>query len=295
MRGIYLIAAILLTFGMALSGSAQVPKEPDLDVLFIEQWPIYQGYWHQYPGNLPALVKPGTGGPGKPAEYCYTRDEYESLRKTHPDEGEEITFTAFVANKGGVRVGPSEYVFRVDKRQRMKGELPPLEPGEKTTVAMKWPYKSGRHFVSFEIDPKDKIKEICEVNNEREDPTFGFILTITAGNKGEYPAFNATENLIGSYSFEDWCQHHIDVWNESLAKAVYTSTPNGVSERIRFDGAFSSDDPELPERVHWRLSYRMDMIPKMAKTVDSGLIHELLHQCGISDLYATTFVIRESL
>jgi sugar lactone lactonase YvrE len=299
-----LLTATLIPFFalVSLSLQAEVPKKADLDVLFIEQWPVYPGYGFSYPGNLPVLVKPGTGVPGKPPVYYYTRDEYEANVKTHPVKGEEITFTAFVANKGGVKVGKSDYLFKMDGKVMKKGELPALEPGEKTSVQIKWPYELGRHFVSFEADPNNKSEEICKANNKREDPTFGFVLTITAGNKGEYPAFGNTENMVGSYSFEDWCQAHIDKWREYFRDAKYPSTPDGVQAGVRFNYIFPEDEgAELKAYndkggwCNWRIYWDIDKIPQYAKGIDGGLIHELVHQCGVIDSYQIGFGLLDNL
>ena len=287
-----LLIGLLVPLLGAASGSGEIPAKPDLDVLFIEQWPTYPGYWHHYPGNVPVLLKPGTGTDGTPPESCYTKDEYEALRKTHPDEGEVMTLTAYVANKGGAPSDPTPYEFAVDGRVLKEGELPALDPGEKTAVVLDWGYRAGRHFVSFEVDPGDELDEICETNNRREDPTFGFVLTITAGNKGEYPAFNGTENLVGSYSFEDWCQVHIDEWRRFFREARYPSTPDGVQAGIRFNRIFPEDEGEEWQAYldkggwcNWRIYWDPEKIPEYAKRIDRGLIHELVHQCGIIDSY----------
>jgi hypothetical protein len=96
---------------IAAGAHAQVPAQPDLDVLFIEQWPVYPGYPFVYPGNVPTLVAPGTGYGGKPARLFYTRPEYDATIKANPTAGEEFTLTAYVANKGGAPAPAADYVF----------------------------------------------------------------------------------------------------------------------------------------------------------------------------------------
>jgi hypothetical protein len=291
MRSACLVAAALLP--LATVAYAQVPDQPDLDVLFIEQWPVYPGYGFAYPGNVPTLVKPGTGVGGKAPEYCYTRQEYEALVKTRPADGEQLTFTAYVANKGGAAAPAADYVFKLDDQVLERGTLPALKPGEQKTVAVKWAYQSGRHYVSFEADPDKKIAEISRVNNVRRDPTFGFVLTITAGKGGEYEAFGTTKNMVGTYSFDDWCQAHIDKWREHFRAARYPSTPDGVQADLRFNHIFPLDEgPEYQDYVkrggwvNWRIYWPAEGIRKSyAAGIDNGLIHELAHQCGIIDSY----------
>ena len=282
---------------------ADVPDKPDLSVIFIQRLPRNVDVKFDYPGDIPephcsclSQPEPGRGRfrykpnpkPSNKPAYKMNDTELKEFCRHRPLPGDKIFFTAHVKNQGGAPSPEAPYVFSIDKKAVLKGKIPKLAPGEKTKVSIKWTWKSGDHTVNFKVTPQ--AEEICDKNDEREILADAVSLVTRTTTREVYDAFAATQNMIGSYSFEDWCQHHIDVWNESLAKAVYTSIPNSVSERIRFDGAFSSDDPELPERVHWRLSYRMDMIPKMAKTVDSGLIHELVHQCGIIDLYAMFFM-----
>jgi len=66
-----LTLALLISLALtSLALQAQVSKKPDLDVLFIEQWPAYPGYNYSCPGNLPVLVKPGTGTVRLRSVYC---------------------------------------------------------------------------------------------------------------------------------------------------------------------------------------------------------------------------------
>ena len=98
------------------------------------------------------------------------------------------------------------------------------------------------------MDPDNKIDEICEINNRLTDPTWGIGLTIRAWDEANYKGFRSTPNLWGSYSFEDWCQAHIQEWRKAFREAIYPATPQGILQGIRFDGIFTSlEDPGIAE------------------------------------------------
>ena len=299
----------------AAEDTPPLPQKPDLDVTYISQRPLYPGYWLEYPDDVPTFWVPDPSSPD--GSRVVTKEEYMRLRKYQPAEGEEVTFTAHVRNNGFVSAPETDYRLYIDGRAVGKGKIKALEVGEEATVAYKWNYKEGRHTISCEVDIEDRVEEICEINNRLTDPTWGIGLTIRAWNEANYKAFRSTPNMWGSYSFEDWCQAHIQEWRKAFRQAVYPATPQGILQGIRFDGIFTeANDPALleyrrkdipdilkrlgrpydtfPESARdwlenegcsWRINWKLDDIPNYAKKIDRGLIHELCHQCGIIDLY----------
>jgi streptogramin lyase len=266
----------------------------DLDVTYIQQLPFYPGYAFEYPGNVPTIRDPQSGTDRRERRWFMTRAEADAHGKHHPEPGETITFTAHVINNGGRASPPAEYVFKLDDTVLDRGTLPALAPREETTITTTWPYAAGRHWVGFEVDPDGQIDELSRANNRRRDGTFGFVLTIAAGSEEEYEAFHDTPNMLGTYSFEDWCQAHIDAWREEFRLARYPSTPDGVQAEVRFNGIFrhQTDDPALAAyqaaggHLNWRIIVpRERILREYASVLDWGLVHELVHQCGVIDSY----------
>jgi outer membrane protein assembly factor BamB len=306
---------LLIMALFAHAAFAEVPKLPDLDVTYIQRLPRNMGVAFTYPNDIPTpacqcLTQPQPGkGPFKytphqkkistPPEEI-TVEEMKTACLHAPYPGQKVKFIAHVINHGGISAPAAPYEFLMDGKSMMKGKLPELKQGEEATVSCDWKWKDGDHVVEFKITPT--TEEICRKNDSRADRTNAIALTQKAFSKEVYDAFCNTPNQIGSYSFEDWAQYHIDVWNDKLAKAVYPSTPNGVTERIRFDGVYPPDSPDLKKRAeqgeewtNWTFNWDIADIPRYAKTVDTNLIHELCHQCGIIDIYMISLQAQDNL
>jgi hypothetical protein len=295
---VLLVLSVVFVAQVCLAGEEAAVLGPpkdlcDLDVTFIQQMPFYGGYGFEYPGNVPTMVDWKLWRAKHERRWIFTKAEADAVDKHAPDPGEEMTLTAHVINNGGKASPPAAYVFMLDDRVLKKGTLPALEPRAETTVEVKWPYETGRHWVSFEADPENKVPEVCEANNKRRDGTFGYVLTIATNTPVEYEAFHDTKNLVGSYSFEDWCQAHIDEWRKFFHEAKYPATPDGVQAEVRFNAIFR--DKDAPEEkayeraggwLNWRIGWsREGILASYAAGIDRGLIHELCHQCGIIDSY----------
>lgn len=298
--------AVVIILGAAASVAfAQVPNLPDLDVTYIQRVPRNVGVAFEYPNDIPkpgctCLSQPEPGrGPftykpqpkptSKPVEEMTVQQMLQACRHW-PTAGQQVTFIAHIKNHGGAPAPPAPYVFLIDDKPVSQGSLPEVAPGAEATASCKWKWQDGDHTVEFRLTPQSA--EICSANDRRADRTNAVSLTIQAYTQEVYDAFANAPNMLGSYSFEDWCQAHIDKWNENLAAAVYPATPKGVTERIRFDGIFAPDSPDLAKRlaegegINWRIDWKIDDVPRYATGIDWGLIHELCHQCGIIDLYA---------
>jgi len=287
------------------------PQKPDLDVTYISLRPLYAGYYLAYPNDVPTfwVVDPNAAD----GKREVSREEYQELIKFQHAKGDDVTFTAHIRNNGFAPSPETQYRLYIDDRELQRGTIEALDPDEEAIVQYKWIYREGQHTISCEVDPNDQIDEICEINNRLTDPTHGIGLTIRAYTKEHYTAFRSTPNIWGSYSFEDWCQAHIQEWRKAFREAIYPATPEGVVRGIRFDGIYRSlDDPGVEEKrtavaaslakigrdyngpdfelhrkdpISWRIAPRIEQIPDYATKIDRGLIHELCHQCGIIDIY----------
>lgn len=302
--------------GVCYAAERPPPQKPDLNVTYISQRPLYAYYWMAYPNDVPTFWVPDKNSPDGSRQV--SKEEFARLVKHKPAEGDEVTFTAHVRNNGFVRSPKTDYRLYIDAKIVKTGQLKALDVGEDIAISYKWIYRKGRHTISCEVDTQNKVDEICEINNRLTDPTWGIGLTIRTKHIDTYNSFRSTESMWGSYSFEDWCQAHIQEWRKAFREAIYPATPQGVLQGIRFDGIFTHvDDPALielrkndyPDTIArsgrpydsfsegvrnwyenegcaWVIGRRnLDTIPDYAKKIDLGLIHELCHQCGIIDLY----------
>ncbi len=105
-----------------------------------------------------------------------------------------------------------------------------------------------------------------------------------------YKIFNSLENMVGTHSFEDWIQHHIKTMNQWFESA-------GCNERVRIDKIIIEKNlPDVgehaPEDILWdgrwgfcRKEWSDEKIRKEVSSVQGTLIHELMHQLGMIDLY----------
>ena len=314
--GTLLILLLVTCFASMALGAEEVPslpEKPDLNVTYISQRPIYPGYWLAYPDDVPTYWVKDERSPDGKREV--TREEHDKLVKHQHAEGDEVTFIAHVRNNGFAPSPPASYRFCIDGKVVDTGKVKALGPDEEESLTFKWIYTKGEHTVALAVDLDNEIDEICEMNNRVTDQVGDIGLTIRAKDMEVYRAFRSTPNRWGSYSFEDWCQAHIQEWRKAFREAIYPATPQGVLQGIRFDGIYTSlddpgvddyhsavglghirkGDPAYKEHINWRIGWDIDKIPEYAKRIDKGLIHELCHQCGIIDLYQISMGLRHNL
>lgn len=299
-----MLAACCLLALSSLSASGQqpqIPPYPDLDVTFIERSPRYiPGPW-VYPQTGPQFM--GVDN------HVFTEKELRGEHKQWPDEGETVTFTAHIANKSNTPAPSCSFAWLLDGKEAITGTLPPIPPWQEVTQTCRWDWEGTPHTIAFTADTENAAQEICERNNFLEDRTDALTLQMRVTPQ-LYQAFHTQPNGIGSYSFEDWVQRHVEIMNGVLAGSVYPGTaPQGILERVRvdevrimsredltksenqpqrfgFDGGWNFYDDNFPGWFNFAIS--CDFVTKL----DTGLIHELTHQIGIIDMY--TLVVAPS-
>ena len=291
------LVALLLSAD-ASTARAQTPDRlPDIDVLYIERTPRYPGYQPDYdlPGRkgVPTLIDSRTRKPLTTAQAAAI--------KRQPAAGEKVTFTAHVQNRGAADAPPYECAWLIDGREIGHGMTTGLQPpGTEVTASVQWAWKPGRHTVRFIADPLFKVRDQSLHNNSREDATDAWTL-IWAVDRVTYDSFNKLRNFLGTRSFEDWAQWHIDRMNHLFA---ISSSPveqkDGWRPRVRCDRVVVVDNVEgawdrvLGQGVAplaagydgaWSFGRRPDCT-EWAANADWGLIHEWGHQLGLTDEYA---------
>jgi hypothetical protein len=293
-----LLVAVLL---LPLAARAQRPERlPDLDVLYIERTPRYPGYRPEYGlkghEGVPLLVDRKTG-------KVLTEAQARAIKRW-PSAGEEVTFTAHVQNRGSGPANGWEYAWLLDGKEVARGTAAgPQGVGEEKTASWKWKWAPGGHTVRFVVDPLFKVRDLSLHNNAREDATDAWSF-IWAVDRVTYESFNGLRSFLGTRSFEDWAQWHVDHMNHlfDVSPAPFRRK-DGWVPRVRCDRVVVVDSVE-PQDAMWEKLLgrgvatldagwdgawpfgRRDDCTEWAANVDWGLIHEWGHQLGLTDLYA---------
>jgi hypothetical protein len=265
------------------------PEGIDLDVTYINRAPMYQSYCVEYP-------EPWNGTVGIPRLCPGTEQE-----KRWPDQGEVVTWTAHIVNKGTVDSGPFVFQWLIDGDEVLSGTHPGLAPAAESTATYLWPWAhtmAGErvlddHTVRFVVDPEGAIAETYEGNNSLEDRTNALSLRITLTPE-MYAAYNVPVTSTLPFSAEDWLQKQVAAMNQALANSIYPVTPQGATERVRLNAILVAAKPPDDGRAHdgtWFLEADV-RDPDISyytyeQDIDWGLIHELSHQIGLIDLYAS--------
>jgi hypothetical protein len=261
----------------------------DLDPTYIERTPHdclryvvdYTGYEE---GGIPH-VRPGTEND-----------------KRWPDPGETVTFVAHVRNRGNGPAAPFTCSWSLNGTPAGDVRVAGLGPFAETTVELSYQWPSGFDqdhsdlTVSVEIDSADEVAEEYETNNTLTDFIQALAFHIYTDQE-TYDALTARANLVGTHSFEDWFQTQIAEMNAIMARSVYPGLPSGSLERVRIDRlevGVPPGEPDLSADGAWNLTGGSGYADAFAMSVDYGLVHELMHQIGIIDLYNINMEVQQN-
>ncbi len=244
----------------------------DLDVTYIERNP-------KYPRNL--------GGD----------------RKTWPDVGETVTFTAHVINKGNCLSDPAPYSWRIDDVAMGSGTVPALSADEEFTTELTWDWVDESLPVRFSVDAGG-MNEVTGGNDS--------LLNRTKDNQAAlwveesvFEFFEEREGAVGSFSWEDWINYeYIAFIHQTFEEAVYPLTPDGIRERVRIDTheviqdgiIYNAAYPPFKqsENILFDNLWGWPIAVLDGNPLDHGFIgwatHEWGHQWGLVDLYALNVV-----
>ncbi|MBI4881804.1 MAG: hypothetical protein HY812_19405 [Planctomycetes bacterium] len=225
--------------------------------------------------------------------------------------GQRITLRAHVVNTGFVAARPFQYVFEIDRQEIGRGRAAQrLGVLERAAFEQDWAWQEGEHTVAFRVLPG--AEEIASCNDERSEALWAWPFFFAVGRaRLEYA--HGRRNTLGSFSFEDYYQWHLDLMNELLRRSVYPSQPQGIRARVRLDRILYLDEcgsgPETDQAIDralvgadglgrhqggwvWRDSEeeRAGAWPEpfgqfFGAVTEWSLPHELGHQLGLVDLY----------
>lgn len=292
----------------ASSAGADVRPVCDIDVLYIARTPRYPNYQPQYHlphrRNQPTLAERDANGEWRPLRKSTVRRV-----QRWPHEGQPVTYTAVIENKGAVDAPPFMYEWRIDgevvAEGRTEGVLP---PGERVELSYECSWAFERREVKFWADPLRKVRQWSYANDERTHWTHAKLLMCYV-HEDTYDAFAENRNVLGTYSFEDWCQHHADWMNHLFAESRFPETaPEGILDRVCVGHI-----GVLPDDAAWHEVWREQIqqqkggwdgawwfgphpnCAQWAANMDWGLIHEWGHQLGLTDLYALDLAAERNL
>lgn len=261
--------------------TASVTPVIDLDVTWLELTPHDRyryavEYRGDYEGGGVPYLRPGTEG-----------------EKRWPAYNESMTVVGHVRNRGNQDAGAFDCRFAVNGVPQGIIHVPGLAALAEATVdlPLSWPVNGfdadhGDFTVTLAVDIDDTVPELYEANNSLTDFMGGLALNIYT-DQATYDALSNRVNRLGTMSFEDWFQEQIREMNAVFARSIYPGAPNGALERVRIDRITIGEPPESDrtEDGDWYLTGGEWYGDTFAAGIDEGLIHELMHQIGMIDLY----------
>ena len=260
----------------------------DLGIAYIERLPRYQRYKVTYSDNGPCRYPfEEFRGP----VLCPGQGEL----KRWPEVGENIDLIAHVWNFGDTETGPFEYVWNIDGVTAVMRRHEGLASGEHVELSfeMDWPDGNQNPKVTINLDPANAIDELLENNNSLDDWVKGFTISFYFSPVSYESLTFSNRPGEAIQSPEHWVHDNVHRLNELLSEA-------GLEDRIR------SELFEVTRNRHlWSghpLQWDMDgwwpvwdNLPHPSifdldgyrdrPEIDYGLLHELLHQLGVIDLY----------
>jgi hypothetical protein len=235
-----------------------------------------------------------------------------------PAPSQPVTWRAHIRNFGPAQNSVG-YRWTIDGGTVASGRIN-LAADSTSTIDLPWSWTFDRRRIAAVIDTDNVVSEESETNNRLE--VFSDALAVGFWvEQSIYDYFRANQGKlgIGSTSWDNWAQRHIDLYNDMAAMAVYPETPNGVIDRWRLqkivivpDGslplaplegirdesneASGSTHPDVRDRsVDLMWGFRTLAIPTYGdhRTVDPAnpfyftpiLIHELGHARYLTDVY----------
>ena len=268
----------------------------DLEVAYIERTPKYPRYYvvyiigHPFTDDfIPYKVDIAAGlGWGQTSET-----------KRWPDEGEMVTFTAHILNRGTNTVEQFEYEWLLDGNLLAAGiYASSILPGERATVSVQWPWSMAPHRIKF-IATVDG--DVTPSNNSLEDYTdaLGLRALIDQSYDNQFMVNSAHVSRPFTSSSVEWLQLHMKKLNQMLEEA-------GALTRVRWDSVeIIGDDAPLPSweetivydgffpnHPPYRFTQggddpRLDDFPfyDPNEGIAYGWLHEIGHQLGLIDIY----------
>ena len=163
-----------------------------------------------------------------------------------PAAGDPVTFHAHVVNWSPIALTDVRCDWAIEDEPAGTVTLPALNPGEERVLTLDWTWGPAET-VSFAVDPEDRVAELSETNNRRDEAIHGLAVGFWV-ERSLYDYFQAHQSRLGlgSNSWEDWAQRQVAINNQFFAEALYPLTPQGILDRWRIDKIVVVPDGALP-------------------------------------------------
>lgn len=181
--------------------------------------------------------------------------------------------------------------YRLDRAEKtaqvMKATLDrPLASGEEAFVEFRFPFPAVSTWMKLELDPDNKIAEVCEANNGIAELCDARPVQLGVDPKVLKSCLADRKlNHMGSFSYYDWLRGEKLRMDVMLREAVYPTTgPNGVEEAYRIDAftLYEHDDkdwdnePYRKNEVYYDGGFPVNE-PVDLMAIDCAIIHEFGH------------------
>jgi len=202
--------------------SSVTPEEtiPDLSIHYIHRDPPVPSWCD--------LVEIREGVP-------YLSPDAPELKDRWPTPGKTVIFSAHIVNQGNASSLDAKGTWRLDGEIVKKETFPPLNPGAKYSSEIKWDWGIEPHEITFEVAfITTETLELTEDNNRLSIRTDALPFCFYV-NRIVAQTFQANKNIVGSNSFADWLNAHINRFNYALRQSKYKVAPDGCKEQVYVD------------------------------------------------------------
>lgn len=210
-----------------------------------------------------------------------------------PAERSAVHWVAHVLNRSSGVVSGVPYAWTIDGEIALRG-MTDLVPGT-TEILLPWTWRFTRHQIGFAIAPPRELGDATTEDDQLAILSDALSLRLFV-QRGLYDWLLGEERP----GFERLMQDQIEVWHAILARAIYPTSPEGALDRLRLDDVVIVPDEQrsIPPaewtRADFTWSFRT--VASDARFLHKGapprvladqtiVLHELLHQRGLIDLY----------
>lgn len=263
----------------------------DLDIMFIGRTP-------RHPRLCPPLsLRAASGFPCDPSATVH-----------EPEDQDEVTITARIANKGGATSSGAAYTWWLktgpgQEEVYASGTIASgIAPGAVAELSVDWQWYGGGHqthvYPQLRLELSPSGADAYAANNNLTYYLLGKSLLFLVQNDN-YTAYDTAWNGA-SFSFEGWLQRTVADMNRMMADSqahdgpvrerinvemVYRVESDATAQEAAAEFTTETGEPTWNFDTIWLHGGTTEVGSGVVTQIDRGLIHELGHQLGLVDIY----------